>query len=216
MGRTRGGGLPASFRELEYLESTGTQYIDSLIVPSNGYSIWVKFIDDSGTVCGVALSGNPTSYFAPFCRANSGAVYFYYNSYHLLGGNIARNTLYEARLETTSDSATATVCNSGGSVISSGTAVCVIHNSKSIYLFGIHGNNDALIEPFTGRIFSVQIYNNSTRLGDFIPALCPAGKSYVDGNTGQTVTAVSDKPGLCDRVSGRFFVNQGTGEFQYQ
>ena len=59
-----GGRLPSGYTELQYIESTGTQYIDTGITPTQDYILYTKvaFLGSSGTnVLGTRNSSNDTT-----------------------------------------------------------------------------------------------------------------------------------------------------------
>ena len=63
-----------------------------------------------------------------------------------------------------------------------------------MYIFSINSNSIADLAPV--RLYSYKIYDNNTLVRDYIP-----------------VIDSSERPCLFDKVSRKYYYNQGTGEF---
>lgn len=78
----------------------------------------------------------------------------------------------------------------------------------SSYIFARHQPQYNAYSCFIGKIFSCNIYEDNICIRNFIPCYCTT-----------TVTDVSNKQcesgtiGMYDLVEGKFYTNQGTGEF---
>ena len=65
-----------------------------------------------------------------------------------------------------------------------------------MYLFGTNNNNSTTLQyPFKGKMFGARVYQDGVLVRNFIPA-----------KQGNTI-------GVYDKVSGTFFTNQGSGNF---
>ena len=180
-------GLPRTYEKLEYLESNGTQYIDTGILNSSENRVYVKFMQ---TVSGVnrIIGERNTSSSAMFMVVDGAySGYFKYGNQEYdpsttLSPNIMRiweidkNKLYldETLVKTFNKQTFST--------------------SKSLYLFG---NNGAAVGSNL-KIYECKIYTNDVLVRDFIPSLDPHGR-----------------PCMYDTVTHTPFYNQGTGEFKY-
>ena len=185
-------------RELLYLESTGTQYIDTGYKPSSETRVTGEFyIND--------YVGTAANYvFGVYYGTTSGAKNYGLN---VGSASLYFNVPWKANSGVRSDSVPAIgtvyafdVSKAGGYV--NDVLDVVIPNdqdftagSKSMYLFWANGTSGS---GLNGRIYHLQIYESDTLVRDFVPVL--------DTN---------DVPCMYDKVSGEFFYNQGDDEFSY-
>ena len=179
--------------EVEYLESTGTQWIDTGVVPNSDYGFEVELmkIDISETVpLGTWKSwmkemfGGDFKYTQkPYLRTvSSNNIEINYRKIN----NIIIEKLHHKRLTLE--------CN--GLLDYDNVFTESFACNFSIFLFGC--NHSGVIK-FNGicRIFRAQITDeNDTLIRDFIPVL--------DRDM---------RPAMYDRVTGKLFYNKGTGEF---
>ena len=190
--------LPEEYVQLEYLENTGTQYIDTGFIPRD--EAWVE-IDAQKT------SGTDAQlFYAPNTTVGSSTVRFQTNLYitnqvYIRYGNSETskyvvNTNYERhsyRIDHTN-------CYIDGiNVLAHGNTASLDGYTKSTALFSSIKTDGSLNIPFRGRVFGAKFGIGSMCSLNLIPALRIA----------------DTKPGMYDLVSGQFFVNQGTGEFSY-
>jgi len=174
---------------VEYLESSGTQYIDTGIAPSNITPIAkLKFIPTQQY-----SSGN---YGIFGCwGANNTRFQVFYNSIGI-GTYVSKswqaNTTYEVELNGKIPSATI-----NGTVETTGYSNANGFSSDNMYLF-TRNNGDTADNGVPLKLYYCKIWNNDTLVRDFIPVL--------DNN---------GRPALYDNVSGQLFYNLGSGEFTY-
>ena len=169
--------------EVEYLESTGTQWIDPGYVLSASDRIVVQayFQTDDNMGSKLLLGvGNPklwiTSGLCRFNGDNSAPI----NNLRKLG---AWNSISIDKDYCT--------CNGTAVPMSEGT---FLDNSLSLWLFGANAAPEASWKT-NGRIASCKIYRSSALVRDYIPVRV--------GTVGY----------MYDRVSGQLFGNSGTGAF---
>lgn len=148
---------------VEYIESTGTQYIDTGFKPNNN----TRIISDCEVVSASGLMN-------PFGAWNSGKnafiflttntldnAYLYYGSQELSGNfffsgrhlvNVNKNTLII----------------DGSNIVSANqeTFSC----SYNIYLFGFNNDGTILNQASSIRMYSCQIYDNDILIRDYVPA----------------------------------------------
>ena len=181
------GKLPLGYKELEYIESTGTQYIDTGIHINNTDNIEICFqnISNNGDclLFGArtnASSKNCSIYFSNTIELDYGA----YNVNRLdFSINNTRLNKHTIRIE----------ANSKCVVDKTELAITEIEFETDYTAYLFYGNgNQFLSNKFYGRIFSCKIGNKR----NFIPCVNPQGEI-----------------GMFDIVSGTFFENEGTGEF---
>lgn len=180
--------------EVEYLESTGTQYIDTGITCNTDTDVLKVTFSISSFVsfCGVAgyrvgasdhnfaIGYNGTNVMSADCNNSN-----YANSRAQISDTVA-NTDYTIII-----SRQGRYIYKGDSLVDSNTSTSDIFTTGDIYVFAVNG-----IQNYSQiRVKNVQIERN----GEEYMTLKPVRK----GNTGY----------LYDKVSGRLFGNQGTGDF---
>ena len=176
--------LPAGYTELEYIEFTGTQYIDTGFIPNQNAEIRTKFYptDYKRWVYGTG-NANPriSSYIA---QQNSTGNQRWGFATYSTGPFV--NTMCTV------------VHNKNGWMLNGelhaydNVTDFTALNSLSI---GV-GTGDTTDAPFQGKMYYFQIYDNGNLVRDFVPAKNSSGVV-----------------GMYDTVSGAFFTNAGTGTF---
>ena len=189
--------VPPYKQRIAYLESTGTQWIDTGVYAPAGAAIETEFfLGNSGTygIFGgrseipISTSTNTCTLFA----LSSGYFRFDRTGQTQIAFPYSLNTWY--RFEYSGSSASITDMEAGTSTsVSIGTPTTF--TSTPIALFGVNtqGTVGAMLK---GRISCWRCRENGTLARDLIPV--------IDWN---------DRPAMYDQVSGRMFYNQGTGEF---
>lgn len=190
--------LPKEYVQLEYLESTGTQYIDTGFIPRD--KVWAE-IDaqkKSGTDAQlfsaqqVTVGSNTIRFHTNVYSTNQ--VYFRY------GNSSTTKFVYNTNYERHYYRMDHTNCYIDGiNVLTHGNTASLNGYTKSTTLFSATKPDGSLNLPFIGRVFSAKFGIEERCLLNLIPALRIA----------------DSKPGMYDFVSGQFFVNQGKGEFTY-
>ena len=185
--------LPDGFTQLEYLESTGTQYIDTGIAPTNNVGMSVKYawtkLKNSTHIFG---SRNPHYYLGITYEGVMAGAY----------GPSAGNTVLSVPIASVS---VGTIYQYDINLYNSGTVQFVGLTPITTLTPKTFGANGNFIRLFSNvgvyfsesRIYHMQITDGSALVRDFIPA-----RRNSDG-----------KLGMYDLVSGTFFTNSGTGEF---
>lgn len=183
-----GGLLPEGYTRLNYIESTGTQYIDTGFKPNQNTRVCVKFqgvgsISATNTVYGARTAW--VDDMSTLELTTAGAMVFGYGTTYatvttdrlaVVEYDMNKNVAY------VNGSATTMTANTF-------TAPC------NAYLFALNANGSVSTYA-TGRMFSCQIYDNGTLIRDFVPCRNPLGEV-----------------GLYDLVNGVFYGNAGSGSF---
>lgn len=174
-------------QELEYIESTGTQYIDVLFVPNQNTRV----------VMDAQLTSSASSQFYFSARTSGGQQNFgfLYN-----GSGVARSDYGESKVTMSLNATTRVlidknknVCTVNGTVLTNVASTFTCPNNLALFASLDSGN--ALY--FSSMIlYSCQIYDNGTLIRDYIPVL--------DWN---------NNPCLYDKINKRFYYNAGTGAF---
>ena len=173
--------------ELEYIESTGTQYIDTGIKASKTLKVEAD-IDVSPASGWVMILGDYTSgsYFS-WWRQNT-TIYAYYGSNNKTLAELTGKRKY--------------ISNNTNNIWSIDTSKITVapnssdfsKNGNNLYLFSV--NNGGNYNKASMKLYSCKIYDNGTLVRDFIPV--------------KTTTNIY---GLWDKVNKVFYKNAGTGTF---
>ena len=193
---------PSQYIKLEYIESTGTQYIDTGYVPTNATRLDIKYKVTqlpsdlrSGAVpigARVAWQDRMFGIFSPVNQQNTNM---------LMEANVALtfsfNPLNKEIIATIDIPNNYRAFDVEGTVYSSNASYAKVTYVYPLYMFqqnlaGIVSTSDAHI-----RIYYVQIKENNVLVRNFIPA-----------------RRITDKAiGMYDTVTQTFFENQGAGTF---
>ncbi len=188
--------LPAGYTELEYLESTGTQYINTGIYPTNATETMVvgQYTELSGSIFG-ALEKNAVHYYG-LGLGTDGTWRLWYGSSSapwVLFGTADTNkhtfllknrSLYIDNLDTP---------------VAESTLSCSAQ-AQPMFLFGANLAGE-FYSPSKARIFSVVIKNNNSLVRNFVPA-----RRDSDGVLGMYDLADANP-------ATAFYTNQGSGSF---
>ena len=185
-----------TYEELEYLEGTGTQYIDTLVNAESGlrFNFKMSINELKGNQVPIGAIGEGTVRFYPLNGKNS---YWEigYSSYYKTSSDIELNTIYIVDAKMYQNEQSIFI---NDEEIYHETNEAYINTSKNLYLFadnykiGDSGN-------FYGKIYNCKIWKDDTLIRDFIPVLDKNGK-----------------PCMYDKVEEKFYYNKGTGDFKYE
>ncbi len=173
----------ANYIPIEYLESTGTQWIDTGVVPTNTTSIDFEFaytvLNGNQVIFGSRTKDdwyNSNDQMFISCSNYSDGIYMFSGTSKVkaLSGPISGNTFYKIVVNNSSATSTST---------------------QPISLYALNDKGTFLAH---GKIKMkyVKIYDNDILIRDFIPVLDYNGV-----------------PCMYDKVEGKFYYNQGTGQF---
>ena len=203
---TKDAEVVGSYQEVEYLEATGTQYINTGLLSTRDSTVDVVFgftSMASGTAENCAVFGgrnNTTSTtFTLFKLATGNPQYlrFDYNGQATVAtaNNVIWNTGSSYRFTYNGTHTKVSNLMTGESV-SASVSPASTFTTTPITLFAVNTNNT--VGTFMkGRIYKYK-YSDGTTTIDLIPVL--------DYN---------NRPAMYDKISGRFCYNQGVGEFLY-
>ena len=202
-GTTTNGGttLPNGYTALEYIESTGSQYIDTNYIPNNLTNFEIRYLH-TGWLSFVDIPYGCTNEPNPY-KANYGLFRTNRTYNRMAWGNDSNRTNvdlpshFASRLDKwyTDKYLQNNMYINGVLVATADVSADVIWNAAgTIYLFK-RNSSDAY--PSKARIAYVKIWENGRIIKNFIPA-----RRDSDGEIG-----------MYDMVSRTFFENAGTGEF---
>lgn len=171
--------------EIEYLESSGTQYIDTGVVPKTTLSVKIKYnilqLTPQNNIAIFGSAINPTGMFS----GKAGHIYYINNTQNALPSipGDFNTVLEEEYIDNT-------MTRNGVTY----TTHHIVATNTSIILFGRH--MDRVIERIGGlRIYYFALYDNGVLVRNLIPVRV--------GQVGY----------MYDKVSGQLFGNAGTGSF---
>ena len=181
--------LPSGYLQLEYIQSTGTQYLDTRFVPNQ----------DTKVVCRAMYTQGSSATYLFGSDAGSGSAYFAFGS---ANGNLrfAYNTssyYFESGLSFT-DAITIEANRNVATINGSYTVTAEEAAFSSGYALYLFGDNRAgtLYGETPAKVYSCQIYDNGVLVRDYIPCVNILGEV-----------------GLFDLVGREFYGNAGTGVF---
>ena len=193
-----GGWLPKGFTELEYLESSGTQFIDTGIVTDGTYTIAATLrgnnVGGSNDILG-RRGSDGASFAQRFSR-----TYWLIAFYYVWGGQLSENQLNSAQIhDYIVTEGQKRIIVDGKSFNLNALNMSEVNasnpSSKTHYLFAANGGNRGQVCFYSFRMAD----GVGNVVLDFVPVLNKDGE-----------------PGMFDRVSKRFFENIGTGTFGYR
>lgn len=190
--------LPAGYTQLEYIESTGTQYIDTGIIPTQGTSVEIDF-QYINLLADTALFGiweDPWNALLYHCTLYNDKWYF--GSYDTDDGNIdwingsPDNQRYTVKIDGLGN------LYQNNVLLKQNSELTTYETTLPIYIFarnnGNSASNLASIRCFGARIYS----NEGVLLRDYIPCL-----------------NINNIAGLFDLITKTFYSSQGEDNFLY-
>lgn len=189
---------PASFNRLQYISSTGTQYIDTGVPVKSGLHIVLKMKFTAATSVMGGDNGFGVNSFA-FIVASSeprrpyltyGNQYIQLNKDEATSGSLIFDF---------NDNVWTFKGWSGTAMLTKTFTKETFTGNSNIYLFGISRNGSVVSSAlFNGSIYECQIYDGDTLIRNYV-----AAERYPDL-----------KAGLLDKVNNVFYLNKGTGDFE--
>lgn len=188
--------LPSGYTKLQWIESTGTQYIKTGIYHTAATCPGLRMVLDATmlSTSGLVISG-AAGYQSFYVGEMSGTIY--YSTYYVdntTGITYSAQKRYVYDLDNANNKFTLRA--DGATVYEANTTVGTASGSKELYLFGYNSADAGSANPSAQRIYSCKLYQSGTLVRDFIPCKNASG----------TV-------GLWDDVGGQFYANAGTGTF---
>lgn len=183
------GRLPGEYREVEYIQATGSQYIDTGIVPSdNTYQVSTKIVSTTTEQNIVVLGTNDSSHYqlTPF----SGKWYV---------GKNGKETGYGSYSATVGQEYVIDFNDSSNGVVVNNETLCTGQTFGSTASIKMARRGDGTASNGKYKYFYFKVLNNTT--GELLMDLVPCYRR-------------SDSvAGMYDLVSKTFFANAGTGTF---
>lgn len=185
-----GSRLPSGYTELEYIQSSGTQYIDTGVVPSTALITEITFACESNGIAENAIFGSAWSVSGYFFMVYSGINGF---RWHSCGG-------YADAVVSDVTAKHIAICQKGKLTLDGMEYTFSASGSDStnaVRLFGVT-SNEGYTRAANGiyKLYRCKMHNGDTVYRDFIPCKNASG----------TI-------GLYDIVNDVFYTNAGTGTF---
>ena len=181
-------GLPSGYKRLEYIQSTGTQYINTGFKPNNNTRVVMDLLytgsENISNEFGAWNSSNNASFICLTTGQNN--LYPFY-------GNASQTVSVNRTARHTVDMDKNVVKMNGTTMITFDQMSFQCTYPMFLCCFNNVGSNWNMTSM---RIYSCQIYDNGTLVRDFIPCQTTAGEI-----------------GLWDDVNSVFYGNAGTGTF---
>ena len=181
-------GLPAGYTELAYIQSSGTQFIDTGFKPNQDTSFEADFEIleyDASNLCVFGARNSLNLRYELFAR-NDNKYQIYYNTSFSFDfpGIINRHSLSMQK----------NVCNLDGISYSGTYGTFQINYNFGLFTVNNAGKWDSRIPLM--RLYSAKLYDNDVLVRDFVPCINASGEV-----------------GLYDLVGKQFYGNAGTGVF---
>ena len=181
--------LPSGYTELEYIQSSGTQYIDTGFKPNQDTRVVTKFdMIQTDTAWRKLWGSGSGSYNLDFALWNDGTTKL--QSYY---GTKTNSAVPITSMSLNVD-ANKNIWEYSGETITfdKNNFTC----AYSMYIFNVNKDNSSAYLPGMMKLYFFKIYNNEVLVRDFIPCKNPSGAI-----------------GLYDTVNNQFYQNAGSGTF---
>lgn len=186
--------LPNEYTQVQYIESSGTQYINTGYTPTlkTGFNIKASLtVENNNDKILIGSRASSNRFWIDFDGTQSTPCFMYgYGSYYK-ADNYYVNTIYDISYNYNGSK---NLIINGNKRTMSGTFDET--NTLPIYIFRANYGTG-----YSGsfKVYDCKIYEGTVLVRNFIPC----------------IRNLDSKPGLYDIVTQSFFVNQGTGEFTY-
>lgn len=181
--------LPSGYTELEYIQSSGTQYIDTGFKPNQDTRVVTKFdMTQTDTAWRKLWGSGSGSYNLDFALWNDGTTKL--QSYY---GTKTNNAVPITSMSLNVD-ANKNIWEYSGEKITfdKNNFTC----AYSMYIFNVNKDDNSQYLPGMMKLYLFKIYDNDVLVRDFIPCKNPSGIV-----------------GLYDSVNHQFYQNAGSGTF---
>ena len=189
----------SQYTRLEYIESNGTQYIDTgYYVTSEKLKIVSRFmlteLKTWAALWGIEGSADKTLALTPLLNGSNNLTFYSGSSSQRGAIPVTTGKVYNLTCQTINGAITYD-CNGVTGTTTADGALC---KTDSFYIFTLNSANDEgiLSQASKMRLYSFQMYDNDVLVLDLVPCV------YTDGTLG-----------LYDLVNEVFYTNMGTGTF---
>lgn len=193
--------VPTAYQEVEYIQSSGSQYIDTGYKPTSTTRLYIKATQSWVAEHTGLFGSRDSNYSASFLSYIEFSRWWYSNiiridigSYQGTTANWSTNTPFTIDINLVTHRVTV-----NGSVYTNFNWKTFTPSSyqPTLALFANHDYNNGYQFPIAWKLYTCQIYNNGTLVRDFIP--CYRKSDNVIG--------------LYDIVNNTFYTNSGSWSF---
>lgn len=192
------GTIPGIYEELEYIESTGTQFIDTGYIPNQDTRVvtehyYTKIPNTKGFVYGAGESATSKAFelYTWLLPWNSP-----YNNYNMSINPPSESYYTSGKIKVDKNKNAIQIIYSDGTIQSTQTSYNTFSAPYTMYLFAIHRPSSAFNSDCL-RLCKCTIWENDVLIHDFVPCY----------------KKVNNEAGMYDRITRSFFGNAGTGNF---
>jgi len=187
------GRIPQEFQEVAYIQSTGTQYIDTGIIGKGGLESYVEAefttVPGDGTLLG-SRSWDTRLY---LIHSYPSRWCYGYGGYYCSNSLIVKDTKYSIYTKLYNGNQEMRV---NDIIVLNNSVVGDFNTNLNMFIFALNSNGSPNY-PVSAKLYSAKLIENGVLTRDFIPCY-----RKVDGVIG-----------LYDLVTNEFFTNKGTGVF---
>ena len=185
------------YQQVEYIESTGTQYIDTRVLDGTNasYEIWLNSLSDVNCTYEQYFAGDKASTIPKLFHHPNGMM----KAEIKANGDVGLINIGDiiCKIEFKNNG----VLNVDGVKKYQFTSFENGWGSLSWYVFSSHGENNL---KSIMRLYKLKMYSDEVLIKDFIPCYSTITVTNVDGEICEKGTA-----GLYDLVEGKFYTNKG-------
>lgn len=193
--------LPLEFQEVEYIESTGTQYIDTGFVPNQDTRVitdhfYTKQPQNRGFVYGAGASATDRAFEMYTWGANWNSPY---GNTNITMTPSTSSLFVSGKINADKNKNNITITYPDGTSQTKSCPYVTFIAPRNMWLFAINrGNLSVDFRANCVQLYFCKIWDNGTLVREFIPCYRKS----------------DEKPGMYDMITGTFFTNVGTGEFK--
>ena len=198
--------LPKEYQQVEYIESSGTQYIDTNVIPNQDTYSKAIFENVSSTIYTKAYVIGAMLKWESKMYAITPYTVFGYNSKNIQSTSFRMpNVKFTAILNKNE----CELLDEQKSLLKGNMTYGLFSPELSIFICANH-TSDGVQEFYIGKIFNIEIKQNDLNTRNYIPCYSTTTVTDVEGKQ-----CPKDTIGLYDLVEGKFYTNKGTGTFGY-
>lgn len=195
-----GGGLPSGYTAVDYLQSSGTQWIEMGVAPNQNTKAVLKikinvFTDEGASLIGSRTDVNPNNQFTTYLDGYKGTKFLFRMDGQTKAISWTGLTTDKIYIVTLSGTEMKAELEDGTAVFSKTFSVSDFTSAVTMALFRTKGVGGTY---FQGRIYGCKHYSGDELIQDFVPCLDTEGV-----------------PCMFDLVSQKSFYNKGTGSFTW-
>ena len=205
--------LPSTYVELEYIESTGTQYIDTGYIPKmttkleldlsfNGTFKDTNTYGGGSALLGVTENNGQATYSINFggSSSHSNRLYPWFNKSYQVNGQQSQELNITNAIRTNRNTLTVESGSIRYGTVSRSITPKSGNQTSSMLLFGrknVTNNATSIFTAYNMRVYSLKLYENNILVRNYIPVMRNSDNAI----------------GLYETINNVFYGNSGTGTF---